>query len=266
MSRGIGRDQLIILTFSLVIVILGLTLVYGGELSPGSAFTTPTPLSVPQVAMAVASFNMIDEAGAYIGDGEVRLFAPERIPVNGSARIRVQVKADAVNPVIPPTLTATPVRGTPQPEPVPSPARDVQYITVREFMGAGLRGDDINYFDVKRAPENGLRYIEPGKDAWWEWNISPIGDQAVKSNRLEVYMYLPLERNDGTAFEQEINVLPFQIQVEMAKMSPAQRIKEGSDWINTVLGVVLTVSGVVGVLVAGFNGRKRVAKWLSRRS
>jgi hypothetical protein len=136
------------------------------------------------------------------------------LDATAEVRLEIQVNAplDAVLTLNPPP-SPTPVIGTPRPTPTPMPLTEAQFIVVREFMGAGLRGRDAGRFAIDPVPPDGLRRMEPFAVNWWKWNLTPVGPEAVGINALEVYIFLPTTLADGTPFTEETNIIPFEVEV-----------------------------------------------------
>lgn len=188
---------------------------------------------------AISGFELVDEAGAKIGNGEVRVYSPRYVRRGEIADIRVEIQVDAAplvyastdlaaleslageEPItLVPLPSPTPVLGTPHPTPSPLPMADKQFVEVREYMGARLGGIDASSFEIHAVPPSGLRRMYEGAINWWKWTIRPSESAELGLKHLEVYIYLPLRRNDNTVFEQETNIIPINIMIQSEDYSP----------------------------------------------
>ncbi len=159
--------------------------------------------------------TIVDRAGAALGDGEVRLYAPATVGYDESFEVRLEIEVTgALAGTLAPAPSATPVIGTPRPTPSPLPLADAQFIEVREFMGARLGGLDAGRFRIEPVPPDGLRQMQPAAINWWKWNVQPAGPEAAGLRRLEVIIYLPAALDDGTPHPEDRNLIPLEITVE----------------------------------------------------
>lgn len=172
---------------------------------------TPTPTSV---ARLIKSIEIIDLAGEIIGEGSVRLYAPESVQFGDNFEVRLEIEAlNLPEHILNPEHTPTPMLGTPQATPSPAPLTTSQFIIVREWMGAGLRGVDHNNFVVDPIPPSGLRKMENNAVNWWKWVLSADSENAIGRNLLEAYVYLPNQLSNGVEWYEETNIIPFYIEV-----------------------------------------------------
>lgn len=209
--------------------------------------------------VASVDFKVVSEAGEQLGNGTVRLYSPLQMRLNESAAIIVELDL-SLEPGV--TLTALPIPATftptPRPTPLPTgatprptrtlpPIQGEGYVPVHEFMGAELLGVDRHNFRIDAVPADGLLNIQTDTINRWRWSIRPLGEQALGVNRLEVQIYLPLRRSDGTPFRQETNLLPFEIEVlGDGAANPTDEDDGGGGWLMIVGGL-----GGLGVLGAG---------------
>ncbi len=214
---------------------------------------TPAPVEPPgpssgetpagsEVAMA-HTFTLIDEAGNNLGSGQVNVYAPSQLAVGEAGEIRVEIRVTIALPTAAAAAeaTATPSGGGAHPTPTLPALIDSQMIEVREYMGAGLRGLDLSHFRYEAVPANGLLHMRVNVPNVWRWNITPAGAEAVGINRLEVYIYLPQTRSDGTAFNEETNTIPLTITVpgEAAQ-------KDGGGQLGILIAALVAVGGAGG--------------------
>lgn len=210
--------------------------------------------------VASVDFKVVSEAGEPLGNGTVRLYSPLQMRLNESAAIIVELDL-SLEPGV--SLTALPIPATftptPRPTPLPTgatprptrtlpPIQGEGYVPVHEFMGAELLGVDRHNFRIDAVPADGQLNIQPDTINRWRWSIRPLGEQALGVNRLEVQIYLPLRRSDGTAFRQETNLLPFEIEVlGDGAANPTDEDDGGSGWL-------MIVGGIAGLGVLGAGG------------
>jgi hypothetical protein len=213
-----------------------------------------TATAATEVAIAGAvqpeenTFEVIDEAGDVIGGGVVRLYSPPELRADEAAEIRVEIQVDLPVEDLNPAPSPTPLIGTPRPTPSPLPLQDAQFVEVREFMGAILSGVDIGNFRTDAVPPNGLRRIDPNAINWWKWNIRPeAGTEGVQ--RLEVRIFIPQRRADGTVLNRETNLLPFEINVVGAAVDEAD--ENAIPWLP-----ILAVAGIAALASTGFYLRR----------
>ncbi len=117
-------------------------------------------------------------------------------------------------------------------------------------MGAGLRGADFDQFEVLAVPPSGLRHMLPNVINWWKWNVRAVDQAAIGVNQLEVYIFVPQKRSDGTEFAHETNVIPFQIDV----LAPPLFFFETTlGRIVAIAGGIAAIGGAVAVLYKGYQ-------------
>lgn len=229
------------------------------------------------------NFEIISEAGDRLGNGIVRLYSPTRLAANESSEIRLELELNLPDNVlisdlpIPPSLTPTPnvtpaLPGTPRPTPTLPPLQNADFVSVYEFMGAELLGVDRQNFRIESIPADGLLNIHANELNRWRWSIRPIGEEAIGINRLQIQIYLPLRRDDGTAFRQETNLLPFEIEVVATNIQPNNGKVSGGDdesdglpLLSIILGVGVIAGLGGGVYVWQMRRRKSLAIFISYR-
>lgn len=204
--------------------------------------------------VASVDFTVVSEAGEHLGSGTVELFSPSEMKVNESAEIVVELTLDLAPGVMltalpqPPTFTPAPTLGdTGRPTRTPLPLQGTGFVPVYQFMGAELLGVDKHNFRIEAVPADGQLIIQADRPNRWRWSIRPLGPEALGINRLEVQIYLPLKRSDGTAFRQETNLLPLEINVVADGRGTSDPASESdSAWLLMVAGVggLMAVSGL----------------------
>jgi hypothetical protein len=216
---------------------------------PPDAAPQETP---PSVAMLARDFVIYDESGERLGAGRVRVYAPEQIALGETGEIRLEIQVDAVTSqdTPHPLPSPTPLFSTPRPTPSPLPLIESQFVVVREYMGAGLRGVDLSRFRADAVPPGGLRRLYPNAVNWWKWNITPVGEEALGINRLEIYIYLPYIRSDGTPFNQETNTVPLQIEVVHARRG---LFGGGPAPLGVIVAALAAVGGAGGALTGALR-------------
>lgn len=231
----------------------GTAMAFDTEATAIAGTATAAPTVVHAVAMVTREFVVYDESGAFLGDGEVRLYAPPEIPLDGIAEVRIEILVSGSIPsaelTLNPQPSPTPVLGTPHPTQTPLPGVETQFIRVYEYMGADLRGADINHFNKDAVPPSGLRRMQSEAINWWKWNLSPKGEEAVGVNDLEVIIYLPRMREDGTAFNEETNIIPFQLEVKRGPVKGSQIARD----VLTVLEAIAIIGGAIGTFYGGYR-------------
>ncbi len=240
---------------------------------PIGAQDTPTPsqgqIGVDGQQVASVDFKVVSEAGENLGNGTVRLYSPTRMRLNESAEILVELDL-SLEPGVTLTNLAPPATFTPTPRPSPTaasvgtprptrtlpPLQSEGYVPVYEFMGAEMLGVDRHNFRIDAVPADGLLHILPDTVNRWRWSIRPLGEQALGINRLEIQIYLPLRRSDGTAFRQETNLLPLEIEVVDGGAASGGDDDSGG-W--------MMVGGVIGLLAIIGTGAYTGYWWTQRR-
>lgn len=232
---------------------------FDAQATSDSATATAAPTEIAEVEIGEAEFEVVDALGTVLGSGVVRLLSPAEMRLGESSEIRVEIQ---VNPPAPDVLitlqpppSATPNLGTvtPRPTPTPLPISDIQFVEVREYMGARLGGVDSDNFEIDSVPPNGLRRINPNPQVvnWWKWNIRP---KSVGTHRLEVVIYIPITGRNGEQLEHETNLIPFTIEVTP---DGAATLKTGDSDSNTGLFALIGLVLIAGVGLAGYTLTKR---------
>ncbi len=232
----------------------GTAAAFDAEATVYAATEAAQPAFQAAAALVTREFVVYDEAGLALGDGQVRVFAPREVSFGQSAEVRVEIVVSAAVPpdgTYNPPMSPTPAFGTPQPTPSPLPLVESQFVAVREYMGAELRGADLANFYVDAVPPGGLRRIRPEAINWWKWTLEPVGPEAVGVNRLEIVIFLPRTRSDGTRFDEETNTIPFTLEVVGGNVGPTQL-----GWLWVVAGAVIALGGASGA----FYGAWRMAR------
>lgn len=218
--------------------------------------------------------RIADRAGEILGDGQVRLYVPPSVQVGDTVEVLLEIEVGELSiGELNPEPSPTPIMGTPRPTSTPPPLLEAQFVQVREWMGADVRGLDEANFDIRPVPPDGLRHMQAQAVNWWKWNISPIGENAIGVNSLEVFVFLPNTLEDGTPFNEEVNIIPFEIEVlaaptatptstprptATATTTPTPdflgRVDQGFvSLVDTWLARVLTIGAVVGLVYSAYR-------------
>jgi hypothetical protein len=88
---------------------------------------------------------------------------------------------------------------------------------------------------------------------WWKWNIRPTDDTAVGTQELAVYIYLPQSRDDGTEFNDETNIIPFELEILAAAVQPGSFFDTTLGRIAAVTGAIVGIAGVIGTVYKGYK-------------
>ncbi len=240
------------------------------ELMQGNCFENPTipdeaaiiyvPPLPEEIAQANSNeFEVVDELGRVVGEGVVRLLSPGSMLLGEASEVLVQIQLYPPAPdeqiTLEPPPSVTPQLGTPAPTPSPLPITDMQFVEVREEMGAVLQGVDIDNFMVSAFPQNGILKIDSNPQIvnQWKWGIRPIGEQALGINRLEVMIFIPMVGRNGEDLQRPTNFIPFTIEVlPSGEVTLKSTSPEEDDSNLLLIGVALL--GAVGV-AGGALGR-----------
>jgi hypothetical protein len=148
-----------------------------------------------------------------MGEGELRLFAPEEVDEDDLILIRLEVKALNVGPV----ATAPPIS---LPTRVPTPSLlDQQNISLYTLMGAGIDGLDVDRFQIE--PESNIQVLRLSTQEvnYWEWRLRALPGTGGDYRYLTVVLYVPEVLEDGRS---GINVIyNTDIEIYVAPSEPA---------------------------------------------
>lgn len=216
---------------------------------------TPTPHVVAQnpedFEAVVVPVSITDPGGMFLGDGEIRVFAPVEMQPDEVSVIRVEIAITDIQPaataMLQPSPTGTPNLpiGTPRPTPSDVPLIAGSFIAFYEYMGIQLGGIDLDNFTYYAYGMNEIREMKPGLDNWWEWSIRPVGRKAAGTNHLQVLIYLPLPEADTLEGAELLNTIDFTIEVAGDEDNPT--------------GLIILVVG------AGITSGMVVAFWIYRQ-
>lgn len=221
------------------------------SLSALTATVAPTTASGTPISK---KFAIIDAAGNKLGDGEVRVYAPSRININETGGIRVEVNVNSPVPAgtYEPPDTPTPNLSTPKPTPSPVPLSDRQFVEVREYMGADLRGVDYDYFRVEPDVQNPIHHIKQNAINVWRWTLRPRGKDAIGARKLEIFLYLPTIGTDGKASIKEANSIPIDIEVNSPN-AVGDFVENVGGQLAALAGLIATIGGAIGTLYTGYH-------------
>lgn len=101
------------------------------------------------------------------------------------------------------------------PTPVPNPdmTQDIRQNTAFQFMGAELRGFDLEHFDVLPNDNDYLVRVRADETNRWEWRLRPKASATLQSNWLSVLLFAPQFFEDGSMAQEEIEDFVFEIEV-----------------------------------------------------
>jgi hypothetical protein len=169
----------------------------GMPVTPSATPVLQTPNPSVEVAFAEVPVRVRDISGAVIGDGTLRLFAPERVTYPEKAPIELELALDniyitptpagpvAITPVV--HITSTPLPG--RPTSIPHlPIFEESGQTIYQRMGASLicSPDSFTGCDA-RADQKNLRRIDAGETTW-VWSIKPQSEvHGLQDLRVELW-------------------------------------------------------------------------------
>ena len=131
-------------------------------------------------ALVSHSINIMNRSGETIGEGEVRLYAPDTLALDDASEIRLEIFADVdedSGTLFPPP-SVTPVLSTPQPTATLLPMVEAQFIEIHQFMGAGLRGLHARRFNIDSVAAD-----RHPRDAAWGNHVVEVDDQPRHASR-----------------------------------------------------------------------------------
>jgi len=199
--------------------------------------------------------RVLDISGVMIGDGTLRLYAPDRINYLQTAHIELELRMDnryitptpagPINITPVPHTTSTPLPGRPIPSPHVSMYEESGQ-TIYARMGASLRclpssfeGCDEGYHseDLRNMGVSGTT---------WVWNIRPQSDlSGLQDLNVEVWtLEIVQDQNSFTPRWQHT----FQIEVSRDLIT-ASSAKEKESGVNAL--VLISIVVVVGTVLSG---------------
>lgn len=224
----------------------------GGPVSPILTLTPqPEPTDTPPVADLTATVQVEqtlaataqvvvvrDRSGMKVGEGVVRLFAPDILTLGEVGEIRVEIEvfrpnaqfAAITNLALLPTATPD-IRL--RPTNTPPPLTENYAITIFEYMGVDVAGISLSNFILDPIPPIGMQHFtEPDQMRTWQWDIRADDRTALGENRLRVEVYL--SDAAGNRYELAIDPIPFTIEVveapqEASAASGAANAPESGD-------------------------------------
>ncbi|GAB4553615.1 MAG: hypothetical protein OHK0023_22830 [Anaerolineae bacterium] len=221
----------------------------------GSSGDDPTPV-------AVVPFTVRDISGQRVGSGEVAVYGPESIRSDQIAEIRAQIitreRSISYAGPLPELPTPTP-NLDPQPTATPLPQIARRFTEIWEIMGIGLRGLDLDHFEVQYSGQpDGIAYMRDNAAPQWRWTLRPKGAEAVGKNALELYVYRPGVRENRLDIYLETDTIPIELEV-LATPNDAllPLIAVGS------IGVLIAV--VIGFGVIRYRRSRQRSAFLSYR-
>ncbi len=194
---------------------------------------TDTP-SIDFTATAQAENNLTataqvvvvrDRSGMKVGEGVVRLFAPDTLTLGEVGEIRVEIEVFRPNAQFAAiTNLASLPTATPdirlRPTNTPPPLTENYAITIFEYMGVDVAGISLSNFTLDPIPPMGMQHFtEPDQMRTWQWDIRADDRTALGENRLRMEVYL--SDAEGNRYELAIDPIPFTIEVVEASQEAA---------------------------------------------
>lgn len=224
------------------------------------------------------AFDILDESGNKLGQGEAYLYAPSEMQNDETVEIRLDIEITQPEPAFAETFafvpSATPdIRPTEMrvDTPTPPPLADAGFIPeIYEYMGARLEGRGIDQFSVRAEPENPLQTIQLQGTTRWQWFLTATEDTTFDVHELEVVIYYEKTRVDqqqllpSEEFTHDVSTLTFKLRVVEPEKTVLQEIGDtiegAATWVQVLAGMVggLTVIGGGGYSIyRAYQGRKR---------
>lgn len=154
-------------------------------------------------ALQVQGGEIDPEDQEVLGSGVRRLFAPEEAYFQDAIRIRFEIELDDM-------VVAEDATPAPTPD---IPLRDEAALQVYRYMGAEITGLDLEHFDMYPNPSGYLLQLREDEVNYWEWILRPTGQGAIGTRYLAVRVYLPAIQDDGTIIQEEVALLPFDMEI-----------------------------------------------------
>jgi hypothetical protein len=133
-----------------------------------------------------------------LGTWESQVLAPTQVNYQDTFIIRLEI--------IPPEINAsTPVPG--------STVRESAQISAYNFMGAELKGIDLEQFDVLPVDSRYFLKIRDDEVNYWEWQLRPKGQSAAGLRSVAVRLFLPAIKENGITIEEEIKLYYVSLEV-----------------------------------------------------
>jgi hypothetical protein len=222
--------------------------------------------SVALLLMQRQPVTVYDYSGSKLGVGELSVYQPDTVQLTDSFNIRLNLVLPGIStesalgePTLTPALIPD-VTGTPS---------FIGQVTIHQLMGAELRGIDTNVFDIQSYPEGGMRYIEQGVAASWEWSLRAKGKEALGVRKMMIVVYLPRNLEDHTSVNQEVIEIPVTFTVvpevvSSATMAPGGFIASAAGVASnlaTIAAAITSIGGAVAIIWGAFKyierGRKQ---------
>lgn len=234
---------------------------------------TPNSANTPTVTSQAVVVR--DRSGLKVGEGIVRLFAPDTLQLDETGEIRVEIEVLQPNAqfTVITNLAALPT-ATPDirihPTNTPPPLTENYAITVFEYMGVDMAGIGLSNLTLDPIPPAGTQHFtEPDQMHTWQWDIQATDHDALGEHRLRGEV--SLSDVEGNRYELAIDSIPFTVEVveplqaidsaALSTATPLQDADEGggsggsgkmnmpssADSPPIVIGVVLAVVGLIGI-------------------
>lgn len=148
-------------------------------------------------------YNIIDNNP--LCDGEARIYAPNTPIVAGELFV-VRLELDFVD---------TPLATTPDLPNNLSPftLHDSENIQAYKYLAAELQGLDLEFFEIQPSITTQLLRLDTENMNYWEWELRPTNEQSVGIRTLVVYMYAPIQLEDGRYGQQEVYRSRFTVEI-----------------------------------------------------
>ncbi|MCB9457749.1 MAG: TIR domain-containing protein [Anaerolineaceae bacterium] len=198
-----------------------------------------------------------DRSGLKVGEGVVRLFAPDTLTLGEVGEIRVEIEVFRPNAQFAAiTNLASLPTATPdirlRPTNTPPPLTENYAITIFEYMGVDVAGISLSNFTLDPIPPTGMQHFtEPDQMRTWQWDIRADDRKALGENRLRMEVYL--SDVAGNRYELAIDPIPFTIEVVEASQEAAAAAGAAANAPES--GAVSIVVGSSTPTVASGEGR-----------
>lgn len=226
-------------------------------IEPPTAMPTETPVEVAHVPFVVR-----DVSGAVIGDGTVRVYAPERVQYPQTVRVELELQID--NRYITPTprnqpiprdgqvrATATPRPGRPTPTP-PVPLHEESGLEIYQRMGASLRCSERSFDGCDERPNPADARFVNLNGVSWSWIIAPR-ENIRGLQDLELQIWKLISVNEGAPEPEIVWTHNFRIDIAGAA---SMNIGTGNPAVMVGIAVLVGLAAVAGVLLFARRGKR----------
>jgi hypothetical protein len=214
--------------------------------------------------IAATEVAVIGPSGSPLGRGRLNIYAPQRMHIHELSRIRVEVVLTQLDAPIIMSLdevTATPsVVAFGYPTATLPPISGFDGIHIYYEMGVQLSGADLDHFMVEAQHETEIQTMEEplaGATITWEWDIRPLGEEALGDNRFTLLIYTPANAEGEIWRIYE----PIDRKIEVVDDESTGTALRGTsvDSHNNILPIIaLMIGGSLALSVVAFNRRENL--------